>query len=177
MHKYLVGVVKDAPTEKSVAAKQNVHPVRRGRSTDQPKTGATILTPQLELGLFATCIVALVWYIKASHISFGLPGASLVHGGFSQGFLFATITCAAIAGMGLRYTSGIFSVGKDFASYPAHVPRAHVVHSTNRPSGTLIKSEYQKFKLIAKDMLAKDIYRLVFALPHKGSVLGLPIGQ
>ena len=178
MHKYLVGVVSDAKTETKAASKPVVQVVRRGPSKEQPQQSQSgVLTPRVELALFASGTVALVWLLKANHIGISLPEHAIPHGGFTSGFLWATVTCTAVAVMGARYISNVFTATKDFASFPAHIPRAHLVTSTNRPAGTLIKTEYQKFKLVAKDELAKDIYRLVFALPTPGSVLGLPIGQ
>lgn len=48
------------------------------------------------------------------------------------------------------------------------VPRAPLITSSQ---------DYQKFPLIRRDELSDDSFRLVFALPAKTTMLGLPIGQ
>lgn len=188
MHPLLVGVVKDAVSD-SANKKQEVHVVRRGASKEEvPKSN--LFTPRNELAVFAVGTVAAVWV--ARHANFGnfsnfssnpfrsiFGNGHLQGGGFTSGFLLASITCAAVGFMGFRYFNNETArrFGGDYTSYPAHIPASKTVVSTNRPAGVLRSQEYQRFKLTHKVELAKDIYRFVFALPHPSSVLGLPIGQ
>ena len=180
MHAYLVGVVKDAVTAESGPQKQTVHAVRRGPSKEQPKR-SNIASPRTELAAFALGTLLVFWYSRTSrytHESAGkAAGGSSAVTGFTQGFLWATTACAAVGAMGYRYLSKAISPGGGFTSYPAHIPSSHVVRSINHPAGFLVRTDYQRFRLVKKDELAKDIYRFVFALPGKSSVLGLPIGQ
>jgi cytochrome-b5 reductase len=175
MHKYLVGVVDDASTKDAAQKQPKVQVVRRGRTKEQPKDHRVV--QRIELCVFALGTMAVVWSLRTTHISLGLLGAKSGHASFTQGFLWATATSVAVGAMAFRYASRAMSFGKDFTSYPAHAKQAQFVHSTNRPAGVLVRTEYQKFRLIGKDELAKDIYRFTFALPEKTSVLGLPIGQ
>lgn len=176
MHKYLVGVVQGAQSGKAAPAKKTVRVVRPAPSQSQSSDGSksSPLTPRVELALFSCGTVALVWYLCAHLPSFHLSSHA-GRGGFTSGFFWATVTCTAVAAIGARYLSNALSFGRDFTSYPAHVARQ--AHPTRPPAGVLIRDQYQKFKLIAKDELAKDIYRFTFALPEKYSVLGLPTGQ
>jgi cytochrome-b5 reductase len=172
MQPYLVGVVIEAAGDTSRPPKSAVHVVRRGPSKKEKKA-STILSPRLELAAFSISTVSLAWYLRASHI---MPRAPEL-GGFHEGFLVATVISGAVGMMGYRFLSQALDVGKDFTAYPAHITASHIVKSTNRPAGILRHSEYQRFKLIQKDELAKDIYRFVFELPGNGTILGLPIGQ
>jgi len=68
-------------------------------------------------------------------------------------------------------------MGQDFTSLPAHKPSADAAFRPHHPSGVLLPQTYQKFKLEEKTELSEGIWRFVFALPSKASILGLPIGQ
>ena len=175
MHKYLVGVVHNAPTKDDGPKKPSVQVVRRGQSKEQPKDNH--LAQRLELCAFALGTMGLVWALRTTHISAGFLGAKTGHASFTSGFLWATATSVAVGAVAFRYMAKALMPSRDFASYPAHLKQPHFVHSTNRPAGILVQSDYQKFELVGKDELAKDIYRFIFALPGKTSVLGLPTGQ
>ena len=172
MHAFLVGVAKDAPSEDQGTSKMKVQVVRRGPGKHQTRN-PTISNAHMELAGFSVGAVALVWYLSSSHLISTPSGL----GSFNNGFLWATVTCTTIGAIGYRLLSQAMDFGKDFTAYPAHVPVSHTVASTNRPAGALLRSEYQKFTLVEKTELAKDIYRFVFQLPGNHTILGLPIGQ
>ena len=100
------------------------------------------------------------------------------HGGFWRGLLVSSAIGVSVATALTVYLGKAFSMSKDFTSYPAHMkPINEVVQPVTDKYGVLNPREYKKFPLIQKDKLSSDAYRFVFALPQKGSVLGLPIGQ
>lgn len=183
MNGFLVGVLSEplVPTQK----KATVQLVPHAESKSQPSTTSTLLTPRNELITFAAGTVLLVWALQ--HIRIGdVLSASVPkslghqHGpGFTSGFMLASTTCAAVGIMGFRYFNNETArrFGGDFTSYPAHIPVSHLVAESSRPGGVLKAQVYQKFPLVQKVELAKDIYRFVFQLPRTTSVLGLPIGQ
>lgn len=70
-----------------------------------------------------------------------------------QGFLFATGTCAAVAANGLRFVTKACSFRQDHASCAAHVPGT--ARRATAAAGVLKQSEYQKFRLVAKDPLRR----------------------
>lgn len=177
MHSFLVGVLQGASEDKATSKKRNVQVVRRQTTaTPKRKEGDTMM--RLELAAFATGTIIIVYFTR--HFNITLPGSSAHGGPFTQGFLLAATTCAAIGLMGYRQMSKAIFGGQDFTSFPAHVHgkvSTASLEDTYRPVGFLKPTEYQKLRLAKKEELAKDIYRFVFALPSAGMVLGLPIGQ
>ncbi|KAF2170639.1 hypothetical protein M409DRAFT_64304 [Zasmidium cellare ATCC 36951] len=188
MHQFLVGSLAEAADSQTPTAKPKVQLVRRGVSNEQPKKSALSgLTPQIELAAVAVGTIAVVFIARTvglpssnkSHAGSKSASGAESHGGFVSGFLWATTVCAAMGAVGYRYISKAMSFDKQFApsSFPAHMHASKLVRSTNRPAGVLMPQEYQKFPLIRRDELSKDTVRLVFALPAKTTILGLPIGQ
>lgn len=100
------------------------------------------------------------------------------HGGFTRGFLTTFVSLGAIGIAGARYLSQASNLGAiNFSSYPAHIQGSQLGRHTFHPAGVLNPSEYRKFKLQRKEQLSEGIYRFVFDLPTKYSILGLPIRQ
>ena len=179
MHQYLVGLLEGASTQ-ATSSTEKGSVVRRGPSTSQPiaakkKQAALLGTRNLLIAGFGAGIVGL-WEIS-NWVTKSFMSEHLSRGGFSQGFMSASLLSAVLGATGLVFSSRMIKVGQDFTSFPAHIHAANAVQSTNRPAGVLVRTEYQNLLLTQKTAVADGIYRMVFALPQKTSVLGLPIGQ
>lgn len=178
MHSFLVGVLQGTSGDEAATTKKQSVKVLRRQTSSSPKQKDGTTMMRLELAAFATGTIIIVYFTR--HLNITLPGSSAHGGPFTQGFLLAAATCAAVGIMGYRQMSKAIFGGQDFTSYSAHVHgkvSTASLEDTFRPAGFLKPSEYQKLRLAKKEELAKDIYRFVFALPSAGMVLGLPIGQ
>ncbi|KAF2720980.1 hypothetical protein K431DRAFT_312882 [Polychaeton citri CBS 116435] len=178
MHPFQVGVLEGAqPEEFGKPSGPKYHIVRRGGPSSKAPSW---LTPRVELALFAFGTVALAWVANSLHL---LRGASEVrsiaaaHSSFTRGFLLASATCSVVGLASFRWLSSKTNFAHGFSQYPAHLPSHNAIAATHHPSGVLNAGEYRRFTLARKEELAQGIWRFVFALPNKGSILGLPIGQ
>ncbi|EHK21296.1 uncharacterized protein TRIVIDRAFT_59656 [Trichoderma virens Gv29-8] len=106
------------------------------------------------------------------------PHQSFQGGGFSNGFITASLICAAIGGVIGIKLSEITQIKSGFSQYPPHLT-GHKVAKPNphQTKGFLEPKEYKKLPLIAKDQLSPNVYRFIFRLPGQQDVIGLPIGQ
>lgn len=186
MQGYLVGALEGASTEEPTSSKPAPLPltkiVRRDVTQDAPKQHINLRT---ELAAFAVGAAGLAYLVNSYHL---LPplrstvsqysAASDGHGAFTRGFLAAS-TALGVAGIvGVRYLASATSFGEEsFSSYAPRLQSVNPTSSTYQSKGVLAQSQYQKFKLRKKEELSDGIYRFVFDLPTKYSVLGLPIGQ
>lgn len=185
MNPFLVGKIEQAEKEDASpsAAPVIIRPAAssaQSDSKDDLKGKIVLSVPQLEIAAFALTTAGLVWYLQKSgtfaHLASVMKHGDTIAGGFTHGFALASAVFASVGIVAFRYLSKSFDMGKSFTSYPSHIPISTAA-PTNRARGVLVQSEYQRFRLIKKDELAKDIYRFVFALPQPNSVLGLPTGQ
>lgn len=188
MHSYLVGVLEGASTDEPADPKSSPLPsvqiIRRFSPQDSNSSTKSYLNLRTELAAFAVGTAGLAYLVNSYHL---LPSLSATasealphlggHSAFAQGFATAS-TALGIAGIvSARYLSNATSFGKSFSSYSPHLHSASPEGASFHPRGVLHPSQYQKFKLRRKEELSDGIYRFVFDLPTKYSILGLPIGQ
>lgn len=185
MHPFLVGHLEGASESESEPARTPTISVVRSSKEDSESRQApsSLLNPRTELGIFAVGTAALVYF--ARHTKLSIPGlSSSLHfkqsgsgGSFAQGFLLASAAASVIGVASALYLSKLVNLEVDFTKLPAHKAAQHHVKSADYPKGVLTPSTYRKFSLREKTELSEGIYRFVFDLPTKGSILGLPIGQ
>lgn len=188
MHSYLVGVLEGASTEETSdsgsAPVPSVKIVRKSAPQDSDAQTNSHINLRTELAAFAVGTAGLAYLVNSYHLLPALSStASQVlpnfggHSAFAQGFATAS-TALGVAGIvSARYLSNATSFGKAFNAYSPHLHSANPEGATFHPRGVLHPSQYQKFKLRRKEELSDGIYRFVFDLPTKYSILGLPIGQ
>ena len=186
LHAYLIGVLEGAPSEEPATAKPqkpSVHVVRR-QPVDKPQTHEKLLSTRTELALLATAAAGLTWTVASLRSTptnkpspSQLSGVGSGHGGFLEGFLMASALAGAVGVASARYLSKAASFGSGFSSYAPYMPSDPQRPSAFHPAGVLTPSDYRKYKLRRKEELSDGIYRFVFDLPSKHSILGLPIGQ
>ncbi|KAI1358838.1 hypothetical protein F5Y08DRAFT_103641 [Xylaria arbuscula] len=98
--------------------------------------------------------------------------------GFLGGFVTATITSIAAAGLGLRKLSELADVGGGFTKYPRAIKAGkQLQQDLVSVRGFLEPQTYQYLPLIEKKEIASNVYLLSFELPGVKTVLGLPVGQ
>jgi cytochrome-b5 reductase len=98
--------------------------------------------------------------------------------GFAGGFLLSSSIFTAVSFVGLSRLSKLTDVGGGFTQFPKTIKASK---SLKVPMisvrGFLEPKKFQKVPLVQKTEVAPGIYRFVFALPTKRTVLGLPVGQ
>lgn len=193
MHAYLVGVLEGAQQEDSGAAKPastpNTQVVKRKPESQPPSSSSGLVSAaknhSIELGACAIGAVGLAFignYLLHHHSLSGMPGvpgmqSQSASAAFTKGFLTASIAVAAAGVMGAQYFKKMSDFGSGFEGYAPHIKGADRALGKFRPAGVLTPVDYQQFKLTQKEEVAKGIYKFVFDLPSKYSILGLPIGQ
>ena len=130
-----------------------------------------------------TCIASgLLYAINKTHLLRRLN--HLLHqlniapnmGEFAQGFLTAGILLGSVSLIGTRYISKFLFPSGSFTSFAPYI-QSKTQKAPHVSKGVLDATSYQDFKLRSKTELSDGIYRFVFDLPTKYSILGLPIGQ
>lgn len=112
------------------------------------------------------------------YLSQPLRGVRLPQGGFANGFLAATLICAAAGGVIARKAAKLTKIESGFLQYPPHIKARKVPRADpHLLKGFLDSKEFQRLPLIQKDQLSSNVYRFVFGLPDSNGVIGLPIGQ
>lgn len=109
------------------------------------------------------------------------PSYSPRHGGvsgFLGGFALASAIFAIAGGVAARKASQIIHFESGLGRYPPRIKAT----TAGKPEpllqrGWLDATTYHTLPLVAKELLAPGVYRFVFELPTKTTVLGLPIGQ
>ncbi|KAJ9636499.1 hypothetical protein H2204_005332 [Knufia peltigerae] len=189
MHKFLVGVIEGASTDggpgggsktgsRSEAARSVV--VRRHQGSQGKEAAAPSAQSRAELAAVAAGSAGLTVMVNSYILPFlnthgFFPAVHIPHGAFTHGFLTATASLAVAAAAGATWLSRA-SKEKSFSSYAAHLSTADP-SGPFQPKGCLKQSAYQQFRLRHKEELSDGIWRFVFDLPTKYSILGLPIGQ
>ncbi|PWY85092.1 hypothetical protein BO70DRAFT_428641 [Aspergillus heteromorphus CBS 117.55] len=108
----------------------------------------------------------------------GFDGVRLPAGGFTNGFLAATLICGAIGGMVAQQAAKFTKIESGFMRYPPHRKARKIIRADpHLAKGFLDSKEYQRLPLVQKDRLSPGVYRFSFALPDTKGVVGLPIGQ
>lgn len=185
MHPFLVGHLEGSSDEGPEPDKTpTISVVRSNKEINKEQQKRSRFSgPRTELGMFAFGTAALVYFSR--HTNFSLPGLAVQphlrhpggEHGFLKGFLLASATASVVGIASTLYLSRFMNFEVDFAKLPAHRATKHTAASNDYPAGVLTPSTYRKFSLREKTELAEGIYRFVFDLPTKSSILGLPIGQ
>lgn len=97
-------------------------------------------------------------------------------GGFAQGFLTAGVALGGLGLFGAHYANRFLAPSESFTSFAPHI-KSRATQNGFVPRGILDPSNYQEFKLRSKTEVGDSVYKFVFDLPSKHSILGLPIGQ
>jgi cytochrome-b5 reductase len=107
-----------------------------------------------------------------------LSHGGVLNGGFSKGFVAATLLCATISGFVGTKLSKMVGIDSGFTKYPPHM-KSRLIKQPNPHllKGYLEPKEYKALPLVKKDQLAPNVYRFVFQLPRPQDIVGLPIGQ
>lgn len=189
MNVYLVGVLKGA-SSKSAYQSKAVKVIRRGPTTEVQKPSSTGVGGKAVASLLGLGAIggAAFLYInpttKAMAHKLGqqisalpLPKLRMPGGdnGFAQGFLLATAVSGVAGAIILDQVSKASEITSGALGYPPRIPSKKIVK--HQPSGFLTPRDYKKLPLIEKEWLSDTAVRLVFELPTKQTVIGLPIGQ
>lgn len=189
LESYLIGMLKDATEFKRREAVRVIQeaPVPRAPS----KSTSTILKLGVTAGSALSLYLAshslesrvnvqeLVKFLpELSHLFPGRLSDSLPHGGFVNGALAMAAFCTVLGSVVASRLSKLTEIESGFTKYPPHIKRS-ILHKPNPhlTPGFLQPKEFKALPLVAKDLLAPNVYRFVFQLPHQDDVIGLPIGQ
>ncbi|KAF3060865.1 NADH-cytochrome b5 reductase 1 [Trichoderma lentiforme] len=107
-----------------------------------------------------------------------LPTVHLPQGGFSNGFIAASLLCTAAGVVIGTQLSKFTQIESGFTKYPPHMKSNSVAKSNPQLArGWLEPKEYKSLPLIRKDTLSPNVFLFVFQLPKPTDVIGIPIGQ
>ncbi|TQB74386.1 hypothetical protein MPDQ_004879 [Monascus purpureus] len=113
------------------------------------------------------------WIPEVRLLDRGIP-----RGGFFNGFVTASVICAAIGGIVGIQLSKFTQINFGFERYAPHMKSRKIPKSNpHLAKGFLEPKQYKTLPLVRKDTLAPNVYRFVFQLPRPHDVIGLPIGQ
>ena len=102
----------------------------------------------------------------------------LSSGGFLNGFFAAVGLYSAIGAILGNQVSKLLQIKSGFTRYPAHLKSRKMAEvDMHAAKGFLEPKDFKELPLVAKQQLAPNVYRFVFALPGPRDVIGLPIGQ
>ncbi|KAI4754784.1 hypothetical protein D6C84_10476 [Aureobasidium pullulans] len=185
MHAYLVGVLKNASSQPKYQSNA-VKVIRKTTTTEiQAKSSGSRSATQalLGVGVVGGSVYLAMQPGAASFIrnlQSRLPNvdvARFVGGdqGFVQGFLLATAACSVASAVILNQVSKASKITSGALAYPRTIKSTKIVK--HQPAGFLAPRDYQKLPLVEKEYLSETAVRLVFELPTKNTVIGLPIGQ
>ncbi|KAM0255266.1 hypothetical protein ACHAQJ_005921 [Trichoderma viride] len=119
---------------------------------------------------------------KVSHLSqlspHWLSAVHLPQGGFTNGFIAASLLCAAVGGVIGTQLSKFTEVESGFTKYPPHMKSKNVVKpNPHLAKGWLEPKAYKNLPLLRKDTLSPNVFLFVFQLPNPADIIGIPIGQ
>lgn len=183
MAKFKVGKLKGAG--RASAAK----PVRVTLKTQVPskkissaptKVGGAVVS----LGALAGAIVglqkmdlsALLNVLKIKHIGGSRSASEGL--GFAEGFAIASALAILAGGIALKKFSALLNAEAGALHHAPHkkIPRVAKADPLSQ-RGFLDPLNFHPLPLIEKEVIAPNVFRLVFELPTADTVLGLPIGQ
>ncbi|KAE8360852.1 hypothetical protein BDV27DRAFT_161271 [Aspergillus caelatus] len=190
LHSYLMGTLKGAVEFSKPKAVKVIAQGPPATKATKPRSAFSTVLVSGSLGgavlyyLFANKIPMAEGLTKASQavvnsgFDMRLFQGGISTGGFSSGFIAATLLSTAIGGIFGKRLSKLLQIDSGFAKFPSHV-KSHPVQQPNPHliSGFLEPKEYKSLPLVQKDELAQNVYRFTFQLPGRQDVIGLPIGQ
>lgn len=181
MAEYRVGKYKGAP-RKDAPKRVTLQPKAAPKAKSGGRTSAVVATAA------ATAAVSSALALQAYRFNPGLldvlPGLKFSSKpsrglGFFEGFILASALFTVAGTLAVKRLSKFLHFEEGgFMSYPPHKKMPNV----SKPNpliqrGWLDPSTYHALPLTEKELIAPNVYRLVFALPLPTTVLGLPIGQ
>ncbi|RAO64552.1 uncharacterized protein BHQ10_000564 [Talaromyces amestolkiae] len=186
---YLIGTLKDAADYKArttvrVVQEPVVQQPRKGSSSAVRTVGVTAgsilslyfasisLRPHLNLHELSKPL------LQMARLPTNKFGDILPHGGFINGAVAATCIFAMLGSVLVSKLSKLTEIDSGFRRFPPHIKR-NTVHKIDPHliRGFLQPKEYKTLPLVAKELLAPNVYLFVFQLPRKNEAIGLPIGQ
>ncbi|KAM7185508.1 hypothetical protein V8F20_011764 [Naviculisporaceae sp. PSN 640] len=185
----LEGYQKPAPKRVihlAVPAETVAAPLPPSRSPSDSSTTAAALA----IGSLATLSAAAVYYASNTHPSLSGPASKVTKqvlshlpqtvNGFPAGFLAASALSAGVSLLAAKQLSTFTQIDHGFDRFPMHKPSTKEPPLAVPAPSTITwlnPREFQSLPLIRKEEVAPSVFRLVFALPTKDAVLGLPTGQ
>ncbi|RFU80373.1 cytochrome b5 [Trichoderma arundinaceum] len=188
---YLIGTVKDAH---EINRPKAVRLVQKSPESSKVAKGSSSTIGTLTMA--AIPLAGGLALMLASDSHFTLPGALVkfgplsrlsprwlpaVHcpqGGFSNGFIAATLLSAAVGGVIGTQMSRFTQIESGFTKYPPHLKSKSVAKpNPHLARGWLEPKEYKSLPLLRKDTLSPNVFLFVFQLPNPADVIGIPIGQ
>ncbi|KAF3766494.1 hypothetical protein M406DRAFT_37509 [Cryphonectria parasitica EP155] len=179
----LKGNSKTATVSKAVrlAVKAVPDPQTAKRSIPTAAVGGTVVSlgalTGVLLGLQKADLSALSKVIKVSQ-AHGSSASTRGGLGFAEGFFLASTVALLVGGWGVRKASQLLSMDGFLHREAPHKKIPRVARADPLLSrGWLDPQTFHPLPLIKKELVAPNVYRLVFELPTPDTVLGLPIGQ
>jgi cytochrome-b5 reductase len=189
---YLVGTIKDAQRFVKPKTVRVIQQISSSTNTSKKSPFSAKAVTAIAATLAATAIILVSaknhralshlitkyfpasWRIPDTHV----PYTNLLTGGFSSGFVAATLACATIGGTIGSKLSSFTKIESGFTKYRPHIKAA----SVKKPNPHLVRGflepkNYKKLPLVQKEKLSSNVYRFVFQLSSPKDVIGLPIGQ
>lgn len=165
--------VKAVPQAKKLAGST------AGSSSSAAAVGGTVVS----LGALAAAVLGLK-KMDLSGLSHILKTAQATGGsrtgggfGFGEGFVVASALALLASGLAFSKLSSLIIVPHAARELPHRKMRRVARPDPLLSRGFLDPQTYQALPLVTKELLAPNVYRLVFELPSPDAVLGLPIGQ
>lgn len=195
MADYRIGTLKGGAVKKAAAATVRVavkavpqaKKIANSSSSPSPAAvgGAVVSVGALAAAVFGLRRMdpsTLTHLLRTMHIG-GASGATTRSGAsgggfsFGEGFMIASALAVLAGGLVTRKLSSLIIVGHAPREAP-HRKMARVARPDPLLSrGFLDPLAFQPLPLVAKELVAPGVYRLLFELPTPDAVLGLPIGQ
>lgn len=183
MAEYKIGKLKgagraSAPKPVRVTLKAPIVPVKSGSSASKAVGGAVVSVGALAgavLGLHRLDLSSLTHFLKVKQVSGPRSGGGL---GFVEGFAIASALAMLAGGVALKKFSKLLDAEAGALHYAPHkkIPRVARADPLLQ-RGFLDPQAFHPLPLIEKEVIAPNVFRLVFELPTPDTVLGLPIGQ
>ncbi|KAL2126981.1 hypothetical protein VTI74DRAFT_11531 [Chaetomium olivicolor] len=200
MATYCIGKLKGGAAQKPKAkpVRLALRPTQQEQNSDQSSSSKSSSAPVLLLGTAVTALGAwgtylatrrgdAIWAISlpsfhfrvSDWLRFGAGAHPKNSGsGFAEGFLAATAISSVVGVVAAKTLANFLKVESGFTKYPAHLKLAKPVpQELLLQRGWLDPVTYHALPLAKKELIAPNVYRLVFTLPTPLTVLGLPIGQ
>ncbi|KAI9037572.1 cytochrome b5 [Aspergillus affinis] len=186
---FLVGTLKDAEEYKAPPAIRVIQEsaAQQPTKTDSGAVRTLGITTCSALSLYLA-VTSIRSYLNLhdlakllpnlAHLSSSKLSVYLPHGGFVNGVAATACVCAILGGVVGSRLSKLTEIDSGFTKYPPRIKRSTILkQDPHLTPGFLQPKEYRTLPLVAKNLLAPNVYRFVFQLPHKTDVIGLPIGQ
>lgn len=187
MASYRIGKLKGGSTTPAVskAVRLTVKAVAPAKVASSSSVPALVGGTVVSLGALAGAVFGLrkadlsaLSHLLRTHSA--RPGANGTTAGvgFVEGFFMASALALLVGGWGARKFSEVISMDGFLQRHAPHkkIPRI-AKPDPLLTRGWLDPQTFRPLPLVKKELVAPNVYRLVFELPTPDTVLGLPIGQ